>query len=425
MNFSVKVSGFKKAISHVVDVSTKDVVKDSIGENKIVLSANKQSITASAFNGRVSIVEELSDINNDDLLYSCDGTGEIIVNAKDLSRTLDSFAPSEMVIFDDEGDNTELCIKKKKDKDQYQTLPYYKDAISFPPDAKTFEKTVEIRRDIFLVGIDRTFFTIGFEEERERYMYWVLRANKGSVRFASGTGGIFSVADFEGKDLVTSTPDETSILFPKGHTGVVYKILSSLDCDNVTIKQSSTKDKSPYQIIISTKSMELKLVGMNPSVTWVDESTFLDAEYNCKVVADVSELEWASRGVMATFNEEMQRENRLSRSKVEVDAGKSLLTMETKGVMRALRKVPIVDIEAEDDKDNAVFECSSIYLNDMTKFGSKTKYIQMEMIKNDKKKPIVVRYYANDKVGEAKDMKNQNTMAGISEMFNIFFVQLQ
>lgn len=427
MNFSVKVVGFKKAISNIVDVSVKDAVKESVGEDKIILSADTQYISASAFNGRIAISEDLSDINNDNLCYKFSDPGEVVLNSKDLMRVLDSFAPDEIVIFETDKSNSEITIKKEKDHDQYQTLPCYSETITFPKEATSFEKDIEIRKDVLLAGIDRVFFVIGFEEEREKYLHWVIRSYKDGVRFAAGTGSIFSVVNFDGSDIVTSKPVDSDMLFPKIHTPVVQKILSSLICEKIKIKQSSSTDSSsPYQIVIEAGSVVMTLVGMKPDIAWVDENKFLDMKYDSKMVMDISDFSWASRGVMATFNDDMSKSNRISKSIVNIDPSKSLITVETKDLLKALRKVNIKDyVSSSGQNKDHKFICSSTYLSDMTKFSSKTKNIQIEMFSGDINKPIMIRYYANDKVSEQNDMKNQNNMAGITEKLNMFFVQLQ
>jgi len=426
MNFSVKVSGFKNAISHVVDVSVKDAIKDSPGEDKIILSPDKQYISASAFNGRIAISEDLSDVNNDDLCYRFNDAGEIVVNSKDMLRVLDSFDPKEIVIFETDSSTSELTIKKDNDSDQYQTLPCYSQTITFPKSASKFDKEVEIRKDVLLAGIDRVFFVIGFEADREKYLYWVMKTYKNGVRFAAGTGSIFSVVNFDGTDIITSSPELSEILFPKVHTSVVHKILSGMTCEKVKIKQSSSSDSSPYQIVIEAGSVVMNLVGMTPNVAWVDENKFLDMKYDSKIVVDISDFGWASRGVMATFNEEMSKSNRISKAIVEVNPSKSIITVETKDLMKALRKVNIKDyVSSDDNKKEHKIICSSTYLSDMTRFSNKTKNIQIEMFYDDVNKPILIRYYANDKVSDADDMKNQNNMAGITEKLNMFFVQLQ
>lgn len=431
MNFSVKVLGFKNAISHVIDVATKDFIKDSVGENKIVIAPDSQGISVSAFNGKMSIVEELSDINNDDLNYTFNEDGEVTISAKDLVKVLDSFSPNEIIVFEQKADSSEVYIKKSKDDEQYQTLPCYKQEIAFPRDAAEFDKEIEIRRDILLIGIDRIFFATGFEEQREKYLYWIMRINKNDVRFAAGTGAIFSVVNFSGDDIIKSDKYGDELLISKDHTPVLCKILSSLTCDKIVIKQSSaTDDKAPYQIVVSTPNMKIKMVGMVPNISWIDESVILDSEYDSKMIIDISELEMASKGTMATINEEIQKSNKITQSQVIIDPSKSIMTVQTKDLMKSVRKVPIVDYYSKDgDKDEHQFVCSSTYLKDVTKFSSKTKYVQLEMVKNknddSKKKAILFRYYANDKVSDANKIKNENSMAGISETLNIFFVQLQ
>lgn len=426
MNFSVKVSGFKNAISNIVDVSIKDAIKDSPGEDKIILSPDKQYISASAFNGRIAISEDLSDINNDDLCYRFNDPGEIIVNSKDILRVLDSFEPKEIVVFETNSSTSELIIKKESDSDQYQTLPCYSQTITFPKSASKFDKEVEIRKDILLAGIDRVFFAVGFEADREQYLYWVMRTYKEGVRFAAGTGSIFSVVNFDGADIITSNPETTKILFPKAHTSVVHKILSAMTCEKIKIKQSLSTDPSPYQIVIEAGTVVMTLVGMSPNISWVDENRFLDMKYDSKMVVDISDFGWASRGVMATFNEEMSKSNRISKSIIEVNPVKSLITVETKDLMKALRKVNIKDYFSSDgqNKEHKI-TCSSTYLSNMTKFSSKTKNVQIEMFHDDINKPVLIRYYANDKVSDADDIKNQNNMAGVTEKLNMFFAQLQ
>jgi len=438
MEFQVKIAGFLSGIKPVFEVATKGAVKEFDGVNKINISAEKDSIELSSFNGRMSIKNKLSDLSLSDLDYKLTTNGTTTVNVKDLLNVLDSFNPTETIVVNlntsTDGKTKELVFTQKNDKEQFQSLPCYDAVVSLPQVATKFEKEIEIDKNIFISSNKKVFFAVGFEQHREQYLYWVLRTDKGKARFVAGSGGRFAILELDGKDIVSNIGKAVDMLFPKESTPILNNVLSYIDAERITIKQSdpSATDGSPYQILISSDDVEVCLVAMNPDIKWINENDFISAVYNTKLITKVSELEYAGKGVVATFSEEMRKEHHPHKATVEVDSTKKYIAVKTNNVMKSLRKVSIIDDKSTvPTQGNFTFNCASVYLNELANYATdKNGYIQIETNKdidpsNRFTKVVVIRYYATDKVvDKASDLKTTNDALGLSESFTIFFSKL-
>ena len=431
MKFQLKVSGFIAGLTPVSDVASKAFVKDYVGVDKVNIVASDEGLRLSAFSGRLSVNCLLTNMDIDDLEYKCSESGSATINVKDLMKTLESFEPSESLVAEIRGAGVarEMVFMKSSDVEEYQTLPCYESPVNLPKKADKFLKSFSITKDVLVSAIDKIFFAVGYEERRLEYLYWVIRVKGDKIRFAAGTGGRFAVLDVEGKDIVKSNSSTINILFPKEQTPVIKSILVGMEDDRVEITESDANDGSgsPFQIVVKCGRIEFILVAMNPNVVWPSEEEFLSSKYTFKVVTRVSDWQWAGRGLIATFSDQMRKEMKPSRAQFSADLSKNIINAKTEEVMKASRKVPILD-STVDGPGKCEFACDSMYFSEISPHAEGDEFVQLEV--NDSKmasgiagKAMLVRYHASNKVADSNSLKKLNESTGASELFTIFFAK--
>ena len=192
MKFKVKTKGLINGMLPVTEVATKGIDKSFEGSGKITLSVNKNGINAHAFGGRVAIRTVISDITVDDLLYSHDTDGETTISATALMDALASFSADESIVLtikkSKDSKVQKLLISKESDSEVFQALPCFDQQVQMPKEVSNFDKEVTLPREMFLHGFEKIFFSVGFETDRNRYLFWVFRADKNEARFVAGTG---------------------------------------------------------------------------------------------------------------------------------------------------------------------------------------------------------------------------------------------
>lgn len=430
MKFTVEVSGLLAAVDPILDVATKHTMKDFVGTGKINIESDK-TLRFSAFNGLMSATKEVSDIDAAEMSYACETYGEICVPAKEFYNAVQSFASGSLLEIEvkEKDGIVEMLLSPQNDPDQIQTVLCQLDLVELPEAADTFTKQLEMNRGMFVYGVGKIDFAIGYEEQREQYLYWVLRAKKDSARFVAGTGGMFAILDMESKDLIQSKED-VDFLFPKEQTAVLQKILSSHSkADKITIEESDPNSKSPFQLVITSGSIKMTIVAMNPNIRWVNEEDFLQAKYGFKTIMKVKDWDYAGRGIIATFDDELRREKKPHKAIVDFDFKKDFVKVETHGSMRSKRKVKLVD--SVSSKDACRFACDSTYLGQIAqKAPDDCGNVQIEL--NDSSETsegrsksdrvVLVNYFAADKVS-TQTPQRVNASLGISESFRIFFAK--
>ncbi|MBT6051149.1 MAG: hypothetical protein HOG49_30485 [Candidatus Scalindua sp.] len=423
MKFSCKVSGLLSGIAPAIGVSTHSVVKDFRSAGKISLESNQSEIVVSVFNGKVAVYSVVSDLTSGDLGYSCSSVGLVTVSSIDLQNVLSSFKKDDeiQVSVSNANSGKELVISKKSDSEEYQTLPCASEDIEMPKSAKKFEKEVTIDRSVYNYGVNKIFWSIGYEDNMPQYLHWALRLNKDEVRFVAGTGGRFSVLTIDGENFVKSNSDESfTILFPKDHTESVKKIFNSIDDEKLEIKVNSKKS-SNYQIAIKTKSHDILFVNLDSDIDYPDENKFLSTSIANRFVTNISEWGYVGKGIIATYSVELKKEHRQSKASVEVSKDASSLIVKSNSVMKAHRKVPVLGSVLEDDAIK--FVCNSAFLKELAEHGPDQNNIQIE-IPTEPKMPVVVRYHALDDVKDSSMLSSKNESSGLNEKFAIFFARL-
>jgi hypothetical protein len=430
MKFAATAGGFISAISFAAEVSQNAAVKDHADLNKITIKADKDQITVLAFNGRVGIESNLSNLTTNDLGYKFEEEGLCTVNSKDFLNIMTSFNIKESLHFETKAglDNTnELVVSKESDKEEFQTLPVYpqNDAVNLPAKSTNFANEITIRKDIFSESLKKIRFAFGFEnkDSKVRYLYWVLRLSKNKVRFVSGTGSLFACLDVEGKNIIKSG-GKTSLLFPTRPVDLLLKILAATAEEDVMIKESDPKDTSvPYQIVIKTNIADIILVGLDASISWIDEDAQMGLDFTHKFVTKIEDWEYTAKGIEATFNDAFKQTQRCHRASVEVKPKDSVIVVKADDFMKASRKVPVQSLDFPKDAGDATFICPSVYLSEIKK-QVKDGYVQFEFI-GGSTRPVLVNCYGKPTIEKREHLKKDDDILKISETLTIFFATLK
>ena len=419
MKFEVKALAFLKSIIPVTDVATKAVFKDLASVGKISIKTIVDQVEAVAFGGRLGIKADVSNKTVNDLSLKILEEGEVIVSAVDLSNVLSSFMPQDLITFElsKKGKQSEVSIYASNDNEEFQTLPCYDVQIDLPKASKKVNQQVKIDKKAFLKGLNKVFFAIGYEETKPQYLYWAMKVSKEKVRFSAGDGGRWAVLDMTGKDFIDYTDSkEIEFLFMKEHTQVFSKVLDASNVDDLTIKQYA-KTSGSFSVFLEASPYEIILVGMDPSMVGVDESVFLDRDYKHRILVNIADLEYASRGIYATFNEQCRKLNKEHKVKVSFDFKKKKAVLKANYSMSSSRKVTLVDCDSADN--DCWFIAVSPYLREITGHAQNSETIQMET--SGPKTPVLVRFFAGNKVTDKDTIKFKDDALDISEQFSTFF----
>ena len=425
MKFEVKSLVFADTILPVIELSQKNGQKEFVGINKINLFVDKEGIDFSSNNGNASISGRIEPLATDEIDFKFVEEGEVCVDASQLRNALISFHKDDNVEIELKkvDASQELFIRSCVDKEQLQTISCFDTQVDIPQVSSSFDKELTINKEVFTNAVNKVAFAFGYEKERGNgeFLYWVLRAKKDKLRFASGTSGIFAVMDVSG-DKIYSSNKEFDIMFLNTHMPLLLNVLNKIKDEEITIKVSDPKTN--YQIVVSSELFNIVLTGMNSSIEWINENTVLDKDYPLKVVTKVSDWDYATKGVLATFTPEMRKQGQPHKTIMEIDKNKNIITTKSENQIKSTRKIPILDGVFPVDGNNSYKSATySDYLAHIASCWNKEGNIQMEFSGDAGKKPIVVYFNAGEKVLDSKTLKRVDITNGAVEKFVMFFVQ--
>lgn len=418
MKFKVRAGVFADLLKSSADVANKGIRKDFESFDKLKLSATKEEIKLEIFGGYIGLNYSLSEVEYDSLDYKFEEPGSVVLDVNYLISVLKSFMPDTEIIFQSSKNNDEIQITDLNDESETQTLPIYNDQVTLPKLAGEYQKEITINKDIFCSAVNKIFFAVGFSKFQEMFLYWVLRTNgENNCQFASGTGSRFAVFTLEGDGLVATKNKKDAILFPKDQTPVMLSVLSNINEEKVTLKQSSGLEDTPNQIVIECGNINMILVGFNDEIKWVDESTFFKKDKTCKLTTKTLDWEYPMKGIRATYTEDIKRLGEPHDAFVQIEPQNSVMKIATDKKLKAMRKIPVLDIQGELE-DTFELHCLSQYLAEVANKFEKGYCNQIEFI-NDKA-PIVIHDFADEKVSDDRPFRvDPNT--GLKEQFSIFF----
>ncbi len=409
MKFTVNAGRVKVGLKPVVDVADKGVVRDFDTAFKVGLDAKNGELVCSSYGGKLSIRTSLNDVMDTDLAYACDTKGSVTVNATDLFNTVSSFEPDKKIQFHFDGKS--LIISYADDEEEYQSLPVFPDSIQTPTIADKFDKEIELTRGAFLHGINKIYYAVGFESTKERYLYWTLKVKKENISFAAGTGGRFAIFSMSGTGFLKADAEQ-EFFVPKDQTPVILSILDNLDDEQLRIKQAARTKVSVEQIIFETDSIRLVIVGFDPNINWPDTTKIIESKKTYKIKTVSNGWEYPTKGLTATFNAEVRREHEGHQASMDANVADKCIRLSSKTIMKAVRKVPIVEIIEQGEENSMKFYTLAPYIAEIFSRSEKDQEITIEFI--DHTRPIVVKYPSTT-----------NDSLGVEEQLTTFFASLK
>ena len=314
MKFNVSAGVLSDAIFPCLEVATKNVNKDFVHAEKITLKAKQKELIAISHGGRASIILSISKDTVTDLNYECGEEGQATIKAVDFSNSLEAIPPAELMQFDLIGNELILSYKastKDKHKEK-QTISILKEEVKPPVISKIFKQEVIINREIFVSGVDRVKFAIGFAKTMPYYMVELFEIEPGKARFAAGTGARFAVLDVEGK-CIKDVKEKEQFFFPKDCIANMIKVLSHSTETDITIKYADANyqgSKNPAQIVIEfSKGGSMILLGIDPSVTYPVLDNVIKFDYPYSISSELSDWQYVVKGINATYNADIKAEN--------------------------------------------------------------------------------------------------------------------
>jgi hypothetical protein len=396
----------------VIDVATKGVATEVETARKFYLRTESkgQALVARAHGGRLATEISIHNLNIDDFNYNCITDGEVVIDADQMRDNLSSFNEDDEIIVS--ASKNEFKIALKADKDQYQSLVVYDVDVQMPVLATKFDKVVEISRSMFIEGIDKIFFAIGKDKDREVFQHWALRIDGDKIRFIAGDGGFFAFLDVEGDSLVQSSINKTHILFPKDQTPVIKDILESREEEKIKIGYAVRTKTHNDQFVIDYGKNRMVLVGFDPSIQYVDEEQLLKLNKPIHVQTPVKEWATAIKGMMATYTKDYRDTHQTFVASVEFDLANEVVVLKTETPLKMSRKVPISKIIKNTDNEESVqLNCPGPVLKDIVDHSKKDSVIDFRMIANTK--PVFVNH-----------LPKNNDVTNVSRDFHMFFASL-
>jgi DNA polymerase III sliding clamp (beta) subunit (PCNA family) len=409
MKFKAKLSEFLLNLQPAITCATIGVKKEYNDGFKISLTARKDGLRVDANNGNVALSQVIS---TSGVEYDVESEGAVTLKATDFANSLASFCADETVQFQLEG--AELVMRPLTDLEQLQSVPNDPESVEMPKVSSSYDKEVTVKREILVNALGKVLFAIGVEKFKPEFLYWVMRVRTDGFRLACGCGARFAVYDAEGQNVVKANKS-FDICVSKEHYAVLQKMLSSSTEDSVSIKEfvSGGKDSLLDQIVVSIGGTTLVLIGHDPGVKWPDENKFLARKSPFRYTTALSDWAPVVKGVTATYNEEVRKQNQKHYVNMNFDGKKNVVQVKSDHMMKSLRKVAIKDAEGE----TVDFMCLSSFISDVQKYGAADDRIQIELV--DNKQPMVVRFFAGEKISDGPFSKVNGT-TGLKEQYVMF-----
>jgi len=412
MEFTINAKKFITALAPVIDVATKNTVKDFEGAFMVSVSSMNDELNLVAHGGNACIQKSLLNAKIDKLNYECISEGETVVEAKKLMMSLASFPPnSDITISIDtskSGDDNLGEMEMVCDGTEMQSLPISKNEVNPPAPAKTFAVELETNREIFISGMQKVNFSAGIEEYRPKYLCQVFDASKEGARFIAGNGARFAINEITGKGI-SNTTKQQRIVFPKHNISNIIAALKTASTENITLKEGEgTKDNSE-QIVIEFDDTTMTILGIDANIKkdYADVDRILDYAHPYNFKIDIKEWVYPTKGTRATYSDEMKTDSLVHNAEIEVDTKKDKFIVKANTNMKSKRTVKVETVSAGDEA-KVLLRCNSLYLAEMVNQGYDSGSITMRFIDQDK--PVVVDY--PDLVDGVRDT---------TEKYSIFF----
>ena len=407
MNFTVTIGSFLKNSRPAILVATKGIEKDWATANLIEINAEESEVTLSAFGGKMATQLSLSDLVDSNLSYKCEEIGKVVVNAEHFSKAINSFNNfSDIVTIKSEGKN--LSISRGGKNKGIQKVPLQDVEIHLPVSSDQFCKKTKIQRDVFVEGIQKVEYAIGFEERRPEYLYLKIEMQHDNTRFIAGTGGRFAIYTVEGKVAeLEKDENKTFFLIMKDIIPVITDVFSKLSCDYVELKQTGASEDVSDQIVLTCGDVEFIIVGFDPEIDWskVKIDGVLKKKNSVSILTNTSNWEESVKGINATYTKDIQKEHEAHNADVVLDTKEEKLIVRIDSSLVSIREIQVDKIEAGgEDQDSLQFRCHATYLSEIVSQNPKNVDVRIEF--DGPKNPVFIKHLpsTNDAKGTKEHM---------------------
>lgn len=409
MKINCTSSEFMAIVEPACYVAAKPMLKTNPFNDLITIKTEKDKIDLLSFNGMVSLNTHVANVPLEYDNVKVDGVGKVTVNATDLIKNLRSFHDGEELVIElfNKNGQKDLRISKKDDSEEFQSLPCFATDISVPDYSKVeIAKEIELHRETFVKCANKVNFAVGFEDH---FLYWVMRTAGNKIRFASGDGRRIAILDAKGDGLVQSKSKTANIMFPKEQSAILLKLLGIAECSNFTIKES--KKTSLYYHSVEFDNHNMIISHVDPNLQWPDENAVLNKEIKTQFVVSADDWSVIAKAIDAAFDGAEIDENKFEIVTLRTDFKENLLHVEVNETHRISRKVSFLDHKTENEED-IEFRVFALYLKEIFNRGEKDGKYQFdfgEVTENANGEqtvgPFFVRYYADEKVKDKKEVK--------------------
>lgn len=395
MKFVVNIGKLRESLEPVETIATKNVLKDFDRAEKLTLKAEDDSVVALSFGGACAIAAQVSNSTKDDLEYDCEESGVITVNAKDFMNCLRSFAPNEKVIVsstDKDGGAVKMVLER--DKRQTQGCPLLQEHISMPGIASSFSLDVEVDKEIFLQGMNKVNFAIGYQDTRPIYLNQLVDVEKDKMTFIAGTGGKFAYDTIEGKSLTNSIKKER-LIFPKKCVELLMGILKKVPSDIISIKEGQAENANKHQLCISFDIYTMIALGVDVNIkkkyAQGKIEKIVNYEHPNSIEVDLQDWIYPTKGIRTTYGQDMQSQGEIIHSvEMNADYKENCFHLKVDQPLSSSRVINFKNVVSRADDDVVELYYNSTYMEDILKRPYSNGDIRFRF--KDNSSPIVVDF---------------------------------
>jgi DNA polymerase III sliding clamp (beta) subunit (PCNA family) len=259
----------------------------------------------------------------------------------------------------------------------------------------------------------KVLFAGGFMESKPKFLYWVLRAGKESVRYVAGSGSRFAILDQEGN--LSDVSDDTDILMPVAQSSIVLKAISSTSADNVVVNQYGDK----IEFVVG--HLTFIAMGLIEDIKWIDENSIYERKSLHRLVLAKKDIEFAMKGVVAAESDIDKKRSAIHVVTLSLDPSASKVVVSSdRTAKKSVRKIDV--LAHNGPNDSVEFSAAATLLLDIVK-ECDSQNVQLEI--ESSSKPLVVRGHASNDVEEPEKLKNKHDSTGATEMFGMLISSRQ
>ncbi len=413
MKFQVQAGEFTRSLKPSVDIATKNTKKEFDYAFLLSIQATNEGIIASSYGGTACAISVINDECFGNIKYVCEEAGSVVVNANNFLGYIEAFPSTSIIDISVSNGSVEITsdvsLKKSKKKAKY-SMPRENKEIRIPNISNNFDKSININRSVFVDGMKKVNFAIGFEDNQPYYKCQLLEITENKVRFVSGTGGRFAIKDVRGDKIVDCKEDTISFLFPKENIGNIIKIAADSSDEKILIKESEAQMKEiiPAQIIIEFKNTKIIILELDSATKYADMDKFLSYDYPYQISCNMEDWEGKLKGVKNTFNHSFKDLDEIHNTDIVLNTEEDHISIQTRTVMKVLDYID-VDIKKADQVKGKEhypwFRCNSTYLSEMVE-------------KMEKCGKVIINFEDQESVDSDKKSSRQPVTAIFSEKTN-------